>query len=419
MKLDQASLARLALPAGRSELIVFDDKLPGFGLRIRAGGKRTWIVQYRVGAKQRRKTLGSFPTISADRARAAAKQDLAEIQLGDDPQAKKAEQRARAVETLDAIAGRYLRHQRERLKDRSYEQVETHLKKHWARLSGLSIHEISRRAVAAHLGEIARERGPFAANRARTTLSGLFSWAIKEGLVEANPVVGTNLQADEQPRERVLSDAELVAIWTACRDDDYGRIVRLLILTGQRRDEVGGMAKSEISLGARKWSIPRERTKNSRAHEVPLSDLALGIVEKAIRRDGTEGRDPIFGDGPRASGGTARGFSGWSKAKLQLDRRVMEPREDAATTRKSEMAIPWQLHDLRRTVATRMADIGVLPHVVEAVLNHVSGHKAGVAGVYNRAIYAAEKRQALDLWAAHIEALLEGRSASNVVQLKA
>lgn len=422
MKLDQTSLARLTLPAGRSEMIVFDDKLPGFGLRIRAGGKRTWIVQYRVGAKQRRKTLGSFPTISADRARAAAKQDLAEIQLGSDPQAKKAEQRARAVETLEAIAGRYLRHQRERLKPRSLDQVETHLKKHWSPLNGLPIHEITRRNIAARLGEIADERGPFAANRARTTLSGLFSWAMKEGLVDANPVIGTNLQADEQPRERVLTDAELVAIWNACRDDDYGRIVRLLILTGQRRDEVGGMAKSEIDLAARKWSIPRERTKNSRAHELPLSDLALEIIEKAIGREGTEKRDPVFGDGPRAADGTARGFSGWSKAKAQLDARVQAARTAAAKPTKgakSEKASPWRLHDLRRTVATRMADLGVLPHVVEAVLNHVSGSKSGVAGVYNRALYSAEKRQALDLWAAHIEALLAGKPAANIVPMKA
>ena len=207
MKLDQASLARLTLPAGKSDMIVFDDKLPGFGLRLRAGGKRTWIVQYRVGAKQRRKSLGSFPTVSPDRARAAAKQDLAEIQLGSDPQAAKVEQRARASVTLDAVAARYLTAQEARLRPRSFQQVETHLKKHWARLGGLPIHEITRALVSARLGEIAAERGPFAANRARTSLSGMFAWAMREGTVDANPVANTNLQAPETPRERVLSDA--------------------------------------------------------------------------------------------------------------------------------------------------------------------------------------------------------------------
>jgi len=398
---DQASVARLELPPGRSELRVFDEDLPGFGVRLRAGGKRTWIVQYRnASGKTQTATLGSTAVVNATRARQAAKQNLANITLGGDPQAKKAEQRARAAETLGAVATRFLRHQQERLKDRSFEQIETHLKKHWAPLDGLPVHEITRRTVAARLGEIAAERGPFAANRARTTLSGLFTWAMKEGLVDANPVLGTNRQADEQARDRVLSDAELVAIWKACRDDDHGRIVRLLILTGARRDEVGDMAKAEISLDARKWNIPRERTKNSRAHELPLSDLAIGILKPATLREGREERELIFGDG-------AGGFSGWSKAKAAIDERI------------GAAAAPWRLHDLRRTAATRMADLGVLPHVVEAVLNHVSGHKAGVAGVYNRALYAAEKRRALDLWAAHIEAIVAGRPASNVIPLKA
>ena len=403
MKLDQAAADNLKPPPGQSDLIVFDDKLSGFGLRWR-DGKRTWIIQYRVGAKQRRKTLGSADKIRAAQAREKARSELADVQLGGDPQAKKTEQRARAAETLGAVAARYLRRQQGRLKDRSFEQVETHLTKHWEPLNGLSIHEITRRNVAAHLGEIAAERGPFAANRARTTLSGLFSWAMKEGLVDANPVLGTNRQADEQARDRVLSDAELVAIWNASRDDDYGRIVRLLILTGARRDEVGDMAKSEVDLGARKWSIPRERTKNGRAHEVPLSDLAISVLKPAISREGREERDLIFGDG-------AGGFSGWSKAKVAIDERIEKAAQPAP--------MPWRLHDMRRTAATRMADLGVLPHVVEAVLNHVSGYKAGVAGVYNRATYAPEKRQALDLWAAHIEALLAGKRASNIIPMKA
>ena len=221
-----------------------------------------------------------------------------------------------------------------------------------------------------YLGEIAAERGPFAANRARTTLSGLFSWAMKEGLVDANPVLGTNRQANGGARTRA-HDAELVAIWNACRDDDHGRIVRLLILTAQRRDEVGGMTRSEIGdLAARKWSLPSERTKNGRAHDVPLSDLTLAI-SRGLGHPGREERELIFGDGARARGGADRGYSGWSKAKAQIDQRIPA---------KAKVA-PRTLHDLSRSAATRMADLGVLPHVVEAVLNHVSGSKAGVAGL--------------------------------------
>jgi integrase len=411
MKLTQANIATLEIPSGKTEFIVFDEKLPGFGLRLRAGGKRTWIVQYRVGRKQRRKTLGSVDKVPAARARETAENDLANVQLGSDPQAKKTEHRVRAAETLEAMSTRFLAYQQPRLKPRSYEQIETHLTKHWAPLKGLPIHEITRRNVAARLGEIAAERGPYAANRARGTLSTFFGWAMNEGLVDSNPVIATNKQIDEQARDRVLTDAELVAIWNACRDDDYSRIVKLLILTGQRRDEVGAVAKSEISIGSRKWNIPRERTKNKLPHEVPLSDLAIGILEKAILREGREGRDLVFGEAPAREGAAERGFSGWSKAKSALDQRIEEMTHIKPA--------PWRIHDLRRTAATRMADLGGLPHVIEAVLNHISGHKAGVAGIYNRATYAAEKRQALDLWAAHIEAILAGKTASNVLPMKA
>jgi integrase len=408
MKLTQANIATLELPRGKSEWIVFDEKLPGFGMRLRAGGKRTWIIQYRVGRKQRRKTLGSVDKVSAARAREAAGIDLAEVQLGSDPQAKKNETRARAAETLEAISTRFLTYQRSRLKPRSFEQVELHLTKHWAPLKGRPIHEITQREVAARLGEIAADpkRGPYAANRSRATLSTFFGWAMNEGLADSNPVINTNRQVDEKTRDRVLTDAELVAIWNACRDDDYSRIVKLLILTGQRRDEVGSLAKSEISIGTRKWNIPRERTKNGLPHEVPLSNLAISILEAAILREGREGRDRIFGEG-----GAGQGFSGWSKAKSALDERI-EKMTHAGPA-------PWRLHDLRRTAATRMADLGVQPHVIEAVLNHISGHKAGVAGIYNRASYAAEKRQALDVLAAHIEAILAGKPAANILSMKA
>ena len=351
--------------------------------------------------QQRRKTIGSVETLSAGVAREAAKRDLAAVDLGDDPQADKAAERALATQTLEGVAARFLRHQEGRLKARSFDEVKRHLREHWSPLTRLPVHAITRREVASRLVDIKDERGGYAANRARATLSALFGWAIREGLVETNPVIGTNRQTDEVKRDRVLSDAELVAIWRACRDDDYGMIIKLLALTGQRRDEVGAMTKSEVDLAARRWTIPAARTKNGRAHETPLSDPVLAILNTAIER---EGRDLIFGEG-------AGSFSGWSRAKLALDRRIAEIA--------GAPLAPWRLHDLRRTAATRMADLGVQPHVIEAALNHVSGAKAGVAGIYNRALYSAEKRQALDLWAAHVEAIVAGKPGSNVVPLRA
>lgn len=384
MRLTKPNIATISLPPGRSELLVFDDVLRGFGLRIRAGGKRTWIVQYRVGSKQRRVTIGTLETLNPDKAREAARDVLAKVQLGGDPQTDKAESRARAAVTLGTVAKRYLEeYAKPSLKPRSYEEVERHLTRHWAPLREVPLHQIKRATVATRLSEIARESGPFASNRARASLSALFTWAMGEGMAEDNPVIGTNKAAEEVSRDHVLRDAELAAIWRACRDDDYGRIVRLLILTGQRRDEVGAMEAGEINEAQALWILPRERTKNGLSHDVPLSDAALEILYSVPRQGG---RKFVFGNG-------TRGYQGWSKAKAALDRRAAE----------TGVAIrPWRLHDLRRTVATRLGELGTLPHVIEAILNHVSGHKAGVAGIYNRATYAKEKREALDLWAQHV-----------------
>lgn len=388
MRLTKPALTRLSLPSDKSELIIFDDGLPGFGVRLRQGGKRTWIVQYRTGRKQRRITLGSVEVLDPDEARRHARETLAKVQLGSDPQVEKSDARARAVVTLGSVSERYLVKAKTRLRPRSYEEVERHLTRHWAPLRELPIHKVQRAMIALRLSEIAAANGPYAANRARASLSALFSWAMGEGLADLNPVLGTNKATEEISRTRVLSDAELVAIWRACGDDDYGRIVRLLMLTAQRREEIAGMRVSEIGADGTLWRIPPERTKNKNEHEVPLSGLARDLV----RGPGlSSGRDLLFGRGEGP-------FAGWSKAKAALDRRI------AAAGMKVQ---PWRLHDLRRTAATKMTDeLGVLPHVVEAVLNHVSGHRAGVAGIYNRAAYRTEKRQALNVWAERVRTLI-------------
>lgn len=395
VKLTAATVQKLRLPHGTTDKIFFDDNLAGFGLRIRDGGKRTWIAQYRVGAKQRRMTLGTPENLDAHSARERAKDVLAKVQTGSDPQTEKAEKRAQAAVTVGAIVKRYLNERAvRRLKPRSYEEVERHLRKHWAALAETPIRNVKRSDVAAQLGRIAKDSGPFASNRARAALSAFFSWAIGEGLVDATPVLGTNKATEEVSRDRVLTPDELAAIWKEAGAGDYAAIVRLLILTGQRREEVGGMLWSEIDTAGAVWRIGAERTKNGLAHDVPLSVPALAVLRAIERR---EGRHLVFGAGDGA-------FQGWSNAKTALDKRVSRSLANSG----AGALKPWRLHDIRRTVATRVADLGVLPHVIEAVLNHISGHKAGVAGVYNRAAYAAEKRAALALWGDHLMALVEG-----------
>jgi integrase len=206
--------------------------------------------------------------------------------------------------------------------------------------------------------------------------------------------MGTNKASKGGGRERVLSDEELVKIWNAAPDNDYGRIVKLLMLTAQRRDEMSSLRWSEYLTDDKLITLPPERTKNSRLHDVPLSVQAVAVLDGVSE---TDDRDLMFGTGEG-------GYSGFSRSKGAMD-------EASGVT-------DWTLHDLRRTAATRMADLGVQPHVIEAVLNHVSGHKAGVAGIYNRSTYAAEKRAALDLWGAHVQTLLAKAEGANVTRLK-
>jgi integrase len=389
MKLTRVNVERLALPAGVNDRIIFDDGLPGFGLRIRDGGKRTWIVQYRVGAKQRRVTLGTVETLNADEARKRARNALSKVHLGHDPQLEKGETRTQAAITLASIAERYLEvRAANRLKPKTLAEVTRSLRYHWKPLHCLPLAKVARVNIAGELGRIAKEHGPIAANRSRAYLSTLYAWAIGEGLADANPVIGTNKSGEEVSRDRVLDDGELRLVWSCVGDGDYGVIVRLLILLGQRREEVAAMRWSELDLDKRLWRLGGERTKNALPHDVPLPGTAIDLLAAHGRR---AGRDLVFGEGTGP-------FQGWSKAKSALDNRLQA----------AGMAAPWRLHDLRRTVATCMADLGVQPHIVEAILNHISGHKAGVAGVYNRSTYATEKREALTLWSDHVMALLEG-----------
>src|ERR1700730_2982366 len=383
------------------------EAVKGFGVR-RQRGDPVYVIKYRVFGRQRFVTIGRHGSPwTPDKARREAKRLLGLVADGKDPQAEKIEARAKAADTLGSVADDYLNHAKKKQKTRSYAETERLLLTNWKPLHPVSVFHLRRRQVAARLAEIETERGRVTAARARAALSAMFNWAIREGFdIAANPVFGTNRPAEPKSRERVLADAELAEIWHGCRDDDYGRIIKLLMLTGQRRDEVGGMRWTEID--GRIWTIPAARTKNHREHVVPLPDFALALIAASPRRTG---RDYVFGNGPRRKGDGERGFSGWSKAKTALEKRIVESRKSAANNHSSEQnkvkRLPdWRLHDLRRTASTIMADrLGVLPHIVEAILNHVSGHRSGVAGVYNRAQYEGEMRQALQRWSDHVEAI--------------
>jgi integrase len=403
LKLDAKTILALSLSKGRDEEICWDAELEGFGSRLRRRSDgllhRTWVTQYRANGRTRRITVGAAERLTPLEARQAARKLLARVELGGDPQAEKEAKRAQAARTVRSAVVSYLDAKQPELRPVSYRITKLYLTGPYFRaLHPLAVTAVTRADVATCIRTIVRKHSIPTAAAARRALSAFFAWSIADGLLDngANPVDGSHRPADPMPRARVLSAAELGAIWNACGDDEHGRIIRLLVLLGSRRQEAGGMRWSELDLNAGTWTLPAERSKNNRSHTVTLPAPVLTIIHSVPRTD----RDHLFGD--RAGDG----FTSWSRAKVELDHKL------AGTVK------PWRVHDIRRTVATGMADLGVEPHHIEAALNHFSGHRRGVAGVYNRSNYERAVKAALSRWSEHVLALIEGRK-SNVVILHA
>ena len=396
LKLDAPTVARLTREAtakgAPADVIHFDSGLSGFGLRLRrgAGGRvrASYVAQYRSHGRTRRMKVGAVEKLNPDAARKKAKEILAKVELGGDPQADKVKARLKAGNTLLAVATEYLDGpQAAKLRPASLRVTKLYLlgRAYFGPLHAVAAADVTLADVAQRITAITKNSGSVTASRARAALSAMYRWAMGMELVPANPVVGSIKPKDSTPRERVLEDAELAAAWRACEgNDDFGRIVRLLILTGCRRSEIGGLRWDEIKFDKRVLVLPAERVKNAHTLTLPLSDAALAIIRSVPR---VLGRAHVFG------GYKDKGFMNWPAG--------------AALGEQLGGKVTWRIHDLRRTVATKMAeDLKVWPHVVEAVLNHYGGSRAGVAGVYNKAGYAAEMRDALDKWADHVEAIV-------------
>jgi integrase len=409
LRLDSKTIATLALDEGQDEAFVWDSELAGFGIRLQ-GRRRTYIVQYRANGRTRRITLGSVERVTLTQAREAARKLLARVALGEDPQDEKAAKRRQAERTFRKVVEVYLAEKKRTLRPASYKVTKLYLTGPYFRLlHSRGIGEIEHPDIAARLSAITRKHSASTAAAARRHLSAMFTWAMEEGWIKQNPVVGTRNPGEAKKRTRILSDGELVAVWNACDgNDDFSRIVRQLILLGKRPQEIGGMRAGEFDLEAGTeagtWELPEERSKNGYAHLIDLAPAALKIVRMAFPFGK---RDHLFG------ARSARGFTEWAHGKAALDRRL------------GGKVKPWQLRDIRRTVATRMGDIKIHPHVIEAVLNHHSGYRAGVAGVYNRSPYRDEVKAALVRWSEHVLALVERRPdkieerAGKVVALRA
>src|SRR4051812_34679366 len=411
----KARLTALAVdrikPPEAGQIEYFDTHLPAFGLRVSYSGTKAWIVMTRIHGKLTRVTLGRYPAMSLTEAREKARAVVENARAGNDPRLIEAEERRHKDQerrtTFDGVAALFM----ERYVDRELRPNTT--REYRRILQGPDTQEWRSRPISSVTkGDIfdllhrIEERGsPAAANRALAYLCKFFNWCIEQDLLTASPTARVRALSSVASRERVLSTEELQWIWTALDSFHgvFGPMFKVLLLTGQRRGEVAGMRWDEVrSLGIDEavWDLPASRTKNGQPHLVPLAPEVQAIL-MALPRNGAL----VFS----TTGTTA--LSGFSKAKRQLDQRIAELRAEAGLS-----ALPsWTLHDLRRTMVTVMNErLGTAPHVVEAVVNHMSGAaKRGVAGIYNRALYLCERRKALALWAEHGAPSAGCQSASN------
>ena len=371
------------------DIIRWDPKLPGFGQRTRESGTQRFVVQYKIGKQQRRVTLRAG--ITREAARKEAQRIFGKVAVGEDPQGERRAARAKAAatDTFRVLADRFIEFQAGRRRHATVRATKLYLLTSCARLHQLKLDAITRREVASVLDTIARTSGAPSADHARAAVSAFFAWAIGMGLADNNPVIGTPTHAGAMSRDRKLEDHELVAVWRALDSDDHGEIVKLLILTGQRRDEIARLRSVEVHDGV--IDLPAERCKNGGRN---VAVLVAGCP-----------KDPAAPPRSRLAIRTPWNRLRWLQQGQARARRQAEPS-------------PRQLRDIRRTVATGMADIDIEPHIIEAVLNHQSGSKAGVAGIYNKATYQPQKTAALGLWANYILSLVDQASGGNVRPLR-
>lgn len=435
-----------ALVKGKGDLFLWDDKLSGFGVKVTPAGAKVYLFQYRIGGRgnpTRRYTIGKHGALTPDQARIRAKALAHMVEHGTDPRQaedddkaakaeaqRQAEERTRlegelAFSRLAPVFLDWYENDRER-RPSSVALARLVIDRYLTpALADKPLPHVTRADLQPILDAIpSHKRGMRRAVFAYA--STLFSWAMKErGIIDVNPLRAMAKPDAPKARERVLNDVELADLWRATDSlaQPFGSFFRLLVLTAQRRSEVAGMAWAELDREAKTWVIPAARAKNKAAHLVPLTDtviaeldrLALAVQVKARVNDLDGTQWPKLGHVLTTTGRTP--ISGITKAKDALDKAIGEAR---GTKEEPAPLEAWRIHDLRRTVATGFQRLGVRFEVTEAVLNHVSGAKAGVAGIYQKHHWQDEKRSALDAWAKHVAAITAGEAkADNVVPLRA
>jgi integrase len=371
-----------ALPTASKDAVYWDIGCPGFGVKVTPKGRKVFVVLYRTagaGSRLRKFTIGPYGRVTLQQARLAAQRIFTARLEGRDPASEKRVARQRVVtdqvgDLLESFISQHVS------QNRSAAQISRLLRREIGAVwSGRSIHEITKRDVIDVIKTIEQRGTPMAANKALKSTKTFLGWCVGRAVLDQSPADGIPMPTREIARDRVLSDDELARVVLAVRriGEPYAGLVELLALTGQRREEVARCTWDELDLAARTWTLSKERTKNAKPHVVHMSDQAIAVLGRQKRL----GKFVFshLGDAP---------FQGFSAAKLELD---------AACG-----VLGWRLHDLRRTCVSGMARLGVPPHVADKILNHQSGTISGVAAVYQRHDFIAERQTALEQWGAHV-----------------
>ncbi len=410
--LTKSEIDALTCPPGRRDILVFDIETTGLLVRVTEAGRKIFMVQYRAGGKLRRSKLGQYGKITLHEARTQVEAIRTAAEAGGDPIAEGAAKKAAAAAAAavqaetDAftVAALLDRWQAIALADRA-----AHYRYEAPRgvrnLLGKRVNAPARsitRAEIQKLVDTTALRVPVQAMMARNHGRAAYNWAMKRGYVETNPFAAVIIERRMQARDRVLSDTELAEAWRAAGAVPYpfGPLVQLMILTMQRRGEVAGMSWTELSPDLATWTIPRERAKNGRTHVVHLVEPARAILRQIPRAIDS---DLVFTT-------TGRPVSGFKSAKALLVRQIAA---DASPGAKPERRLPvsWVLHDFRRTGVTKLAELGIAPHIADRILNHVAGTIRGVMATYQRFEFLPERQRALELWGAHVLAVATGAPA--------
>ena len=402
--------------AADKTLLLWDADVTGFGAIATKTGACSYVIQYRLGGRgtpSKRVTLGKHGVLTPDEARKLAREELGKVARNVDVAQVKKDEKAKltgltfkdAVERFLSIHSKGTRY---------WAQKHTRLMSGDTKpLASKPMATITRAQLAATIDKV-QARSNAAARHLFADIRPVFAWALDRGLIEANPMAGMKAPAASEARDRVLSDSEIKAFWQAAGEQSwpFENVFKLLLLTAARREEAAGMRWREVDLDAGQWTIAKERCKNGRAHTVDLHPEAVRLLDPLgeaaaprlmTKNEGEE--DFVFSTTGRTP------VSGFGRVKARLDARMQQILGDKFQ--------PWRTHDLRRTAASGMAALGFQPHVIERVLNHVSGAQGGLVSVYQRHEYREERKRAILVWGAHVMSLVNAEApASNVVPLR-